>query len=163
MTDARIQKLLDIEEIRNLRTLYSHHLDSANIDALENVFTEDAVVEVTVGTMNGLSEIREGLKGAVKQFDRDKKGNYPFLHAVTNHWVTIIDADSAEGRCYLIDFETASKPDPNPLLLLGLYTDQYRRVDGRWLISRSRLETVWPNREPDVSAGAPGDSTLFPS
>lgn len=51
--------------------------------------------------------------------------------------------DEAIGRCYLIDFETASKPDPNPLLLLGIYVDQYRRLDGAWRISATRLDVVW--------------------
>jgi hypothetical protein len=46
----------------------------------------------------------------------------------------------------LIDFETASKPDPNPLLLLGLYADNYRRIDGEWRITRTSLEVVWPQR-----------------
>ncbi len=163
MTDDRIQKLLDIEEIRNLRTLYSHYLDSANVDGLENVFTQDAVVEVTVGSMRGLDEIRKGLGGAVTLFDRGKRGNYPFLHAVTNHWIKITGPDVAEGRCYLIDFETASKPDPNPLLLLGLYSDQYRRVDGQWRISRSRLETVWPERGETVSSFDPANAMTFPA
>ncbi|MCJ9720371.1 nuclear transport factor 2 family protein [Agrobacterium sp. SHOUNA12C] len=163
MTDERIQKLLDIEEIRNLRVLYSHYLDSANVQQLGRVFTEDAVVNVTVGSMRGIEEIRKGLGDAVTLFDRDGKGNYPFLHAVTNHWVRITGPDTAEGRCYLIDFETASKPEPNPLLLLGLYSDLYRRVDGEWRISQSRLETVWPQREGGEGLGEPGNGMSFPS
>ncbi len=70
---------------------------------------------------------------------------------IANHWVQLTGPDTAEGRCYLIDFETASKPDPNPLLLLGLYADAYRRIDGAWRITRTRLEVVWPER---ASAGA---------
>jgi ketosteroid isomerase-like protein len=162
MTDQRIQTLLDIEDIRNLRVLYSHYLDSANIQGLGNVFTEDAIVEVTVGSMRGIDEIREGLTGAIALFDRDKHGNYPFLHAVTNHWIKITGPDVAEGRCYLIDLETASKADPNPLLLLGLYSDEYRRVDGEWRISRSRLETVWPERKGGEGRGEPGRGMPLP-
>jgi ketosteroid isomerase-like protein len=57
MTDL-LQALLDKEAIRDLRTLYSHHLDGNDIDALDQVFTPDAVVEVTVGVMCGIDEIR---------------------------------------------------------------------------------------------------------
>ncbi|MNL69178.1 hypothetical protein D3C87_1940030 [compost metagenome] len=46
----------------------------------------------------------------------------------------------------MIDFETASKPDPNPLLLLGIYADEYQRIDGEWRITHTRLEVVWPAR-----------------
>lgn len=141
-----IQELLDHEEIRNLRTLYAHHLDSNNIDALDQVFSADAVVEVTVGKMEGIAAIRAGLSDAFKLFDRDHHGSYPFMRAIVNHWIKLTGPDTAEGRCYLIDFETASKPDPNPLLLLGLYADEYRRIDGQWRITRTRLEVVWPER-----------------
>ncbi|MCF6761753.1 nuclear transport factor 2 family protein [Pseudomonas fragi] len=144
--DTKLKALLDREEIRNLRTLYAHHLDSNTIDALDEVFSADAVVEVTVGKMTGIDAIRNGLNDAFKLFDRDRQGSYPFLHAIANHWITLTGPDTAQGRCYLIDFETASKPDPNPLLLLGLYADTYRRIDGEWRITHTRLEVVWPER-----------------
>lgn len=142
--DTKLKALLDREEIRNLRTLYAHHLDSNTIDALDEVFSADAVVEVTVGKMTGIDAIRSGLNDAFKLFDRDHQGSYPFLHAIANHWIKLTGPDTAQGRCYLIDFETASKPDPNPLLLLGLYADMYRRIDGEWRITHTRLEVVWP-------------------
>lgn len=145
--DATIKGLLDREEIRNLRTLYALHLDSNNIAALDQVFSADAVVEVTVGKMEGIDAIRTGLNDAFTLYDRDQQGSYPFLHAITNHWIKLTGPDTAEGRCYLIDFETASKPDPNPLLLLGLYADEYKRINGEWRITRTRLEVVWPDRE----------------
>lgn len=144
--DTKLKALLDREEIRNLRTLYAHHLDSNTIDALDEVFSADAVVEVTVGKMTGIDAIRSGLNDAFKLFDRDRQGSYPFLHAIANHWIKLTGPDTAQGRCYLIDFETASKPDPNPLLLLGLYADTYRRIDGEWRITHTRLEVVWPER-----------------
>ena len=144
--DTKLKALLDREEIRNLRTLYAHHLDSNTIDALDEVFSADAVVEVTVGKMTGIDAIRSGLNDAFKLFDRDRQGSYPFLHAIANHWIKLTGPDTAQGRCYLIDFETASKPDPNPLLLLGLYADTYRRIDGEWRITHTRLEVIWPER-----------------
>jgi hypothetical protein len=152
--DSATQRLLDREEIRDLRTLYAHHLDSNNIQALDQVFSADAVVEVTVGKMEGIDAIRAGLNDAFKLYDRDQKGSYPFMHAITNHWIKLTGPDTAEGRCYLIDFETASKPDPNPLLLLGLYADEYKRINGEWRITRTQLEVVWPDRSsPQQASG----------
>ena len=142
--DTTLKGLLDREEIRGLRTLYAHHLDSHNIAALDQVFSRDAVVEVTVSRMEGIAAIRAGLEDAFQLFDRDGRGSFPFLHAIANHWVQLTGPDTAEGRCYLIDFETASKPDPNPLLLLGVYADEYRRIDGAWRITKTRLDVVWP-------------------
>lgn len=141
-----IQQLIDREAIRDLRTLYAHHLDGNNIQALSEVFSADAVVEVTVGKMEGIEAIKSGLQEAFALYDRDNRRSFPFMHAITNHWIKLTGPDTAEGRCYLIDFETASKPDPNPLLLLGLYADEYKRINGEWRITRTRLEVVWPDR-----------------
>jgi hypothetical protein len=63
---------------------------------------------------------------------------------VSNHWVEILDEDRAEGRCYLTDFVTQRPTGDSPLLLLGVYVDEYRRVQGEWLISSTRLDVVWP-------------------
>ncbi|MBW3504709.1 MULTISPECIES: nuclear transport factor 2 family protein [unclassified Pseudomonas] len=142
--DIYLKELLDREQIRSLRTLYAHLLDGNNIAALDQVFSADAVVEVTVGKMEGIEAIQSGLNDAFKLYDRDHRENYPFMHAITNHWVQLTGPDTAQGRCYLIDFETASKPDPNPLLLLGIYADEYTRIDGEWRITHTRLEVVWP-------------------
>ena len=151
MNTEKIQQLLDYEEIRNLRTLYSHYLDSNNIASLDQIFSADAVVEVTVGKMQGIAEIQAGLKDAFALFDRDHRGHYPFMHVIANHWIQLTGPDRAEGRCYLVDFETASKPDPNPLLLLGLYHDEYQRIDGQWRITRTALQVVWPQSpEPEA-------------
>ena len=95
----------------------------------------------------GLPSIKAGLADAFRPFDRDRLGRYPFLHVIANNHVTLTGPDTAEGRCYLIDFETASKSDPNPLLLLGLYADSYRHIDGAWRITSSKLEVVWPSSE----------------
>lgn len=142
--DARILALLDIEEIRQLRMGYSRSLDSGEFDGFDRIFAGDAVVTVTTGEMKGLDTIKAGLKEAYRQFDRDGRSHYPFLHVIGNHQVTLTGADTAQGQCYLVDFETASKPDPNPLLLLGVYYDQYRRIDGAWRIAQSRLDVIWP-------------------
>lgn len=148
MKEAIMQKeimaLIDREQIRDLRTRYAHHLDSNNVAALDSVFSTDAVVEVTVGKMEGIDAIRAGLNAAFVQFDRDRKGSYPFMHVIANHSIELTGPDTARGRCYLVDFETASKPDPNPLLLLGLYVDDYQRINGQWRITHTRLEVVWP-------------------
>jgi hypothetical protein len=151
----RLQTLFDKEDIRELRTLYSHLLDTHDMASLDRVFARDAVLEVSVGVMRGLDAIRAGLSEAFALFDRDKEGIYPFLHAVTNHWIVLTGPDTAQGRCYLLDFETATRPDANPLLLLGLYADDYRRIDGHWRITGSRLEMVWPQRNAPLG-GVPG-------
>lgn len=141
---ADLNRLVSLEAIRNLRLRYCHHLDANRMDALAQLFTEDATCHVDRAGWTGRDAIQAGLSQAFRDFDTQQRGQYPFLHAVSNHWIEILDEDHAEGRCYLIDFVTQRPAGESPLLLLGLYVDEYRRVQGEWLISRTRLDVVWP-------------------
>lgn len=144
MTDSNaLQRLLDIEEIRALRVRYSNVLDTRNVEGFHDVFTDDAVLSVTVGDMTGVEAIKEGLGGAFDLYNWKKKESHPFMHAVTNHEINITGPDTAEGQCYLLDFVTGREADQHPLLLLGLYIDTYVRVDGKWKISHTRLDVPW--------------------
>jgi hypothetical protein len=144
--DARLSALLDTEEIRALRVRYSHALDSGAFELFNDVFSADGVVEVTVGRMEGIEAIRAGLADAYAMFDYRKAKNYPFLHAIANHSITITGPDSAQGCCYLLDFVTG-REDGHPILLLGLYFDTYKRIAGAWRIVHTRLDVVWPLEE----------------
>ncbi|WP_108259501.1 nuclear transport factor 2 family protein [Mangrovicoccus ximenensis] len=141
--DPVLQKLLDTEAIRALRVKYSNVLDTGAVDGFDDVFTQDAVLSVTVGDMTGLEAIKQGLRGAFDLYNWKKKDSHPFMHAVTNHDIRITGPDTAEGQCYLLDFVTGREPDQHPFLLLGLYVDQYKRVNGSWKISHTRLDVPW--------------------
>jgi len=148
-------ELMDIEAIKKLRILYSHLLDTKDLDRLTGLFTEDAVCNFGGGRgiWTGREELRRNWAGVHTEFDTNRAGSYPFLHAVTNHWVELTGPNSAEGRCYLLDWVTA-QVDRNPLLVLGIYADIYRKESGTWRISYCRIDYVWPER--DVVGGAPG-------
>lgn len=85
MTDSPVQRLLDLEAIRDLRIRYSHYLDGNYIDDLGELFAPDAVCDAGRGIWSGRNAIRAGLAEAVSAYDHDELGSYPFLHAVTNH------------------------------------------------------------------------------
>jgi hypothetical protein len=160
MTDP-VQKLLDLEDIKNLRLQYGHYLDSNSMADLGTLFAEDAVCDAGHGDWRGRAAIAAGLQQAFDDYDLERHGSYPFLHAVTNHWIAFIDADTAQGRCYLLDLQTIAKPVRDPWILLGMYADEYRRIDGRWYITRSRLDVVWPAR--NVGGGHPGRDLVLPA
>jgi hypothetical protein len=159
--NADVNRLLTLEAIRNLRLRYCHHLDANRMEALAQLFTEDAICQADRGCWRGRDAIQQGLSQAFSAFDVQQRGAYPFMHAVSNHWIEILDENRAEGRCYLIDFATQRAADEHPLLLVGLYADEYRRVKGQWLISRTRLDVVWP--EPNIGGGDPGNGLVLPS
>ena len=146
-SDKRLQSLLDREEIRNLRQHYSHLLDSNQAERMGEVFTTDAQVSVTVGTMTGIDAIKQSLKEAYVQFDTQNRGHFPFMHAIVNHRIALTGEDSARGECYLLDFVTDREAQQHPFLLVGRYIDEYLRVEGEWRIHRTTLDVVWPHAE----------------
>lgn len=147
-----ITQLLETERIRKLASLYSHHFDRLDLDALVDLFTQDAVCEFVRGKpVVGRDAIRAHYMRSFGKFGKD--GPFSTMHAVTNHWIELTGAERAEGRCYLIDF-AITDPKINPLVYLGIYDDEYRKVDGQWRIGQRRLEFAWPPRS--ATAGAAG-------
>ncbi len=147
-----IEQLLDTERIRRLTSLYSHHFDRLDLDGLVGLFTDDAVCEFSRGKpIVGKDAIRTHYTASFAKWG--KGGPFSTMHAVTNHWIELTGPDCAEGRCYLIDF-AISDPKTNPLVFLGIYDDEYRKLAGEWKIRQRRLEFAWPPRS--TTAGAPG-------
>jgi len=159
--NSELNRLASLEAIRNLRIFYCHHLDSGRIDSLARLFTEDAILQVDRGCWRGREEIHVGLSAAFAEYDVEPRGAYPFVHLVSNQWVELLDENRAEGRCHMQFLATERAVEANPLILMGVYADEYRRVDGVWLISRTRLDVIWP--KPDVAGGEPGNGLVLPS
>jgi ketosteroid isomerase-like protein len=137
-----LRQLLEIEKIRKVKLLYSQLMDSRDIDALGDIFAEDAVCEFgPYGTWHGREQIRENYHGVFK--DEIPYGGF---HATTNQWVELTGPDTAVSRTYLIDIIHEADPRTNPVIWYGLYDEDYRKVDGHWKIQRCSLQFLWPKR-----------------
>ena len=148
-----VEELLEIEEIKQLRVLYSHYLDGGDLDGLVSLFCEDAVCEFGEkygGNWVGRETIRQNYApyttGDIAPFTF-------FMHAVTNPWIQLTGPETAHGRWYLLDLNLLPGND-NPLNLFGIYDDRYRKVDGKWLIQNTRIEFLWSR----PGLYGPGDS-----
>lgn len=143
-----LQELNDLEDIRNLRLDYTHHFDGGDLDALLDLYTEDAVTDFGVmGVWSGKAEMRAGW---LPYFEaRAGAPRYTYgRHAVTNPRIEI-DGDDAVADWFLIDisyFERHSTvPRENPVVLYGTYVDLCKRIDGVWKLTRTTLHFQWPN------------------
>jgi ketosteroid isomerase-like protein len=144
---ARLARLLEIEAIRDLKLRYAQYLDSLLIDHLADLFTEDAVCHFgPYGEWSGRTAIRQNYHDVMAQ---TVKAAFGSMHHICNHRVELTGDGNAVGRSYLIDVLTERRPDENPVLLYGLYDERYRKVDGDWKISFSRIHFLWPQREVD--------------
>jgi hypothetical protein len=138
-----VDELLEIEEIRQLRIMYSHYFDGGQVDDLANLFTEDAVCEFTED-FGGNWVGREAIKAGYARYATPNRA-FSFMHANTNPWIRLLGPTEANGRWYLLDIALGEGTE-NPLSLFGVYDDVYRKVDGRWMIARTRIDFLWPKR-----------------
>lgn len=132
------EELCEIEEIRRAKHMYSWMYDGADVDGLVDLFTDDAICEFgPYGTWTGKDAIREGYR-----INIGREGD-PFstIHAMANQ-VIDLTGDTAHSRCFLLDLALGAG-DANPLQLLGIYDEDFRKEGGRWRISRSRIDFLW--------------------
>jgi hypothetical protein len=146
-----LDELLAIEEIKQLRNGYAAHMDAQEVEALVALFTDDAVCDFgeSYGTWRGREEIGRNYKGAMQHIGAPFNG----IHVMSNPWIRIKSPTAAVGRWYLTDWAPRQVPDSglatptghnHPLMYLGIYEDDYRKVDGKWLISYTKLHFLWP-------------------
>ncbi len=139
-----LQELLTKETVKEIRIAYCHCFDGQDLDGLVGLFADDAVCEFGPqfgGDWVGKEEIRA-------RFAPYMTGATPLhgvMHAVTNPLIKLIDEETAHGRWYLHDLRTTEGEDETRILY-GIYDDVYKLIDGEWLIHRSRIDFLWPNR-----------------
>jgi hypothetical protein len=136
-----LRKLLEIEKIRKVKNLYSHMMDSRDIDGMIQLYTEDAVGEwgPDHGTWRGREAIRQQL---LKHYTGRRP--YDGLHFTTNLWIELTGPTTAMSRCYLHDVSTEPDPRTNPVIFFAIYDEDFEKIDGDWKIKRSRIQFLWP-------------------
>jgi len=128
--EATVQRLADIEDIKQLKARYAAACDEDyNPDKLAPLFIEDAIWD---GGIFGYAEGRD----AIHEFFSHSSSLVPFaVHQISNPLIEI-SGDTATGKWYLwqpMVFQGAA------LWLSATYDDQYVRVDGNWLYKHLKL------------------------
>lgn len=126
-----IQRLADIEDIKQLKARYASACDDDyNPATLAPLFAEDAIWD---GNILGYAEGREG----IREFFAAASSLVPFaVHQVSNPLIEI-DGDSASGQWFLWQPMVFGE---QALWLSAVYHDNYVRVDGQWLIQHLKLD-----------------------
>ncbi|MXX18415.1 MAG: nuclear transport factor 2 family protein [Dehalococcoidia bacterium] len=136
-----LEEHLEIEAIKQLRVLYSQLFDSHRTDEMAMLFTEDAVCEFSDDLPYGDWVGRDEIRRQYKEVAGHSPKPFSFMHATTNGWVELTGSDSATGSWFLLDLGMGD--NPNPVGLLGVYNDVYKKVDGEWFIHRTRIDHIW--------------------
>jgi uncharacterized protein (TIGR02246 family) len=151
VSDARLQRLLDEAEIRDLLLGFAHALDDNDWPAYAGTFTEDGVFEILGQRRVGRAEIAAGPERDLTRFDRTQ-------HFSTNH-VIAIDGDAATARSYLLAVHLPHANQPAVHTDIGgCYHCTCRRTDEGWRFTHVRLEVWWSAGTPFAIEDAPATS-----
>ena len=126
MADARIERLVDRQEIADLLTEYCRALALMDLAAIARVFTADCRVEY--GPEARLQS--QGAEGVAKSLERMWRWART-SHHLSNIQVEFESADVARAISYVIAWH--ERPDGSTATVLG------RRTDTGWRIAERRM------------------------
>jgi hypothetical protein len=135
---ARVRRLEDLEAVRSTWLDYCNRLDSGDLAALGDVFTEDAELEMQ-GLAPGLDGVYRGRGSIIDDFYGRTGASSPPTqvglmtgHLSTNMQITL-EGDEATTLAYFFEIV-----DDN-LVLIGTYQHRMRREPERWRFARLRI------------------------
>tara|TARA_B100000965_G_scaffold120403_1_gene99356 strand:- start:30 stop:515 length:486 start_codon:yes stop_codon:yes gene_type:complete len=135
----KLQKLIDIEEIKNLKHRYFRAIDMADFDLLDNVFADNITIDYRGGTYRWESEGKDTIKESLKHAFHNQAAS---MHTAHHPEIKIISETEAIGKWYLQDifynFDMDSVTQGT-----ALYEDKYIKLDNNWLISHSEYDRIW--------------------
>jgi uncharacterized protein (TIGR02246 family) len=134
-----LQRLVDIEEIKQLKARYFRCMDTRKWDEWGQVFATDCVMEVPEADMvtSGRDEIVRTVSGLLAGATTCHHGHMPEIE--------ITGPDSARGTWAMFDYVEWPRSDTGDrvgLMGFGHYIEEYTKADGRWRIARTRLERL---------------------
>ncbi len=134
-----VQRLLDIEAIKQLKHAYFRCIDTANLEELGTLFHEDVLVHFIGGNYEWkLQGRKEYLDSIGASFSNAAIGHHNGHHPE----IQMLSETEATGIWYLADnmwilnhnaFTTGT----------ALYWDSYIKEGGRWLIRETRYERLY--------------------
>lgn len=141
------QELSDRFEIQDLLFRYADLVDKQDIEALRQVFTDDAHIDYSAmgGSVGDLEETLAFLKASLTS------ELFPNTQHLNANVQVELDGDTAKGRVMCFNPMEMALPDGvRQTFFLGLwYVDEYRRTDSGWRISRRAEEKSWVFNAPD--------------
>jgi len=134
-----IQRLMDIEAIKQLKHAYFRCIDTANLSELAEIFHADVSVHFVGGSYEWKLQGRQEYMDKVKHaFHRESIGHH------NGHMpeIQIHSATEASGIWYLADNMWTLNHN---YLTTGtaIYWDKYLKIDGRWTIKETNYERLY--------------------
>ena len=131
--EAKVQRLLDIEDVKTLKLRYARFCDDGyDPDGIASCFTANGVWD---GGAFGRAESRE----AIRSFFSNTPKVVSFAVHYTTNPIIEVTGDVAVGTWYL--WQPMIMVDDNQAMWLAAhYRDRYRREGDQWLIESLTLD-----------------------
>ncbi len=134
-----VQQLEDLEHIKRLKYVYCRCIDTANLDELKTLFTEDASVDYIGGSYTFQTQGRDQIIEAIRAaFHADAIA----VHQVNHPEIDFVSATEATGIWHLKDWFMDLH---HKVITEGtaLYRDRYVKQDGKWLIAHASYTRIY--------------------
>jgi len=144
-----MQEMSDRLEIQDLLASYCEAIDSRDWEALDDIFTSDAIIDYTAagGARGDLSETKTYLERALKQFSG-------MQHMLGLPVIKII-GDKAISRTIAFNPMTVEKDGQPHTFFVGIwYCDELTRTKDGWRIAHRREELSYFHNLPTDFAAA---------
>jgi len=136
-----LQRLVELEELKNLKASYFYYLDTKDWDSWLGLFTADATLQwdnaPSIGGRDGqtsqkyvgIDQIREHVVyGILHAAQTVHQGHTPILELTSEN--------TARGIWAMEDIVSSSN---QVLHAFGHYRETYRKIDGKWKIASLHL------------------------
>lgn len=146
-----LERLLAIEEIKQLKARYFRFVDTKDWEAYRSVFADDVVVDVSASVPNGLVT---GGDAAVELARRSLAGDVTSVHHGHCPEIEIVSLTQARGIWAMEDrlsWGAASAFPGQTMHGMGHYTETYEKTD-RWRIKTMKLTRLRCDFQPGGSA-----------
>ncbi len=129
-------------EIEDLMARYLFAIDYFDWDAYVATFAPDGELEFASGISRGREEIRTAVTNfseGIGRFYHTEDGEMAKLRHVVLQSVIRVEGDRAWGRTLWVEMANHGPGDTMKMGTYGLYEDEFRRIDGHWLIQRRNV------------------------
>jgi hypothetical protein len=134
-----IQRLMDIEAIKQLKHAYFRCVDTANLEELATLFHDDVTVHFVGGNYEWKVQSKEEyVSNIAMSFSRESVGQ----HNAHQPEIQMISETEATGLWYLADHMWILNHNAYTHGT-ALYWDRYLKIDGKWLIKDTNYERIY--------------------
>ena len=132
----------DRAEIEDLLARYLFAIDYFDWDAYVATFAEDGELEFASGTSKGRDAIRQAVtrfSEGIGRFYHTADGKPAKLRHIILQTAIRVEGDRAWSRSQWLEMANHGPNDEPKIGTYGIYEDELKKVDGRWLFAKRRV------------------------